>query len=90
MTACVALSWNANVYLMGRRVPIELIRRYGEGNCYLDYGFDGGLPMCGALWHPEDMAVKPECFLDGLGEGEYGKKNALLLWLDMQSRGLMD
>jgi len=89
LTACVVLAWNAKAYLMGRRVPIEVIRQYREGTRFLEYGFDGALPLDGMLWHPEDMAVKPEVYLAGLDEGEFGIRQGLSLWLELEAEGFM-
>jgi hypothetical protein len=89
LTACVALAWNAKANLLGRRVPIELIRKYKEGTYFLEYELDGALPTGGLLWYPEDMAVNPQSFLDGLDEGEFGIREGLSLWLQLDAVGLM-
>jgi hypothetical protein len=89
LTACVVIAWNAKAYLLGRRVPIELIRQYTEGTHFLEYEIDGALPTSGLHWHPEDMALKPEAFLDGLDDGAFGIREGLSLWLQLDAAGFM-
>lgn len=90
LTACVALAWKKNVCLMGRYVEQSLIDRYQSGDVFFEYSIDHALPLRGAHWHPEDMTVKPEAFLDGVDEGCFGKISALDLWLVEEEKGLMD
>jgi len=89
LTACVATAWNKKVYLMGRRVPIDVIRKYSFGTSFLKYEFDSALPTAGRHWHPEDMAVKPESFLEGVSEGDFGRRQAIDLWLQLDQLGFM-
>jgi hypothetical protein len=90
LTACVALAWQAKAYLLGRKVPIETIRRYKEGTNFLEYKFDGALPTEGFMWHPEDMAVKPDAYVDGIDEGNFGIKEGLAAWLQLEAEGFME
>ena len=42
-------------------------------------------------WYPEDMALKPAHFLKGFdAHEEDADRLGLSLWLDLESRGLMD
>ena len=90
LTAVVASAWRRKIHLFGRKVPIERIRDYREGKKFLEYAFDSALPVQGEPWYPEDMAIHPHCFLDGLDEGNYGHSEGLELWLELESRGIMD
>lgn len=89
LTACVALAWNAKFYVLGRKVPIELIRNFKTGTKFLEGGLDEAVLSKGLLWYPEDMAVKPQAFLEGLDEGQFGIREGLLLWLQLEAAGLM-
>lgn len=91
LTACVASAWIRGVYIIGRKVPIELIQRYAEGSEFLKYEFDSALPTRGEHWHPEDMTVDPEAFLNGIDpeRNNFGLIQGLKFWLDLDDRGLM-
>ncbi len=90
LTGCVALAWKKNVCLMGRYVEQAEVEKYQQGLNFLEYGIDSALPLKGIPWHPEDMAVKPEAFLDGIDEGDFGKIQGLSLWLVEYDKGLME
>jgi hypothetical protein len=90
LTACVAHAWKSQVYVLGRRVPIRLVREYREGKTFLKYGYDTALPTSGAVWYPEDMALRPAAFLKDLGEGEHGVRHGLSLWLELEAQGFME
>lgn len=90
LAACVAIAWKKKVYLTGRKVGIGVIQRYVSGGTFLEYEHDTALPREGLLWHPEDMAVKPKAFMDGLNEGKIGKREGLRVWLQLYDSGLMD
>jgi hypothetical protein len=90
LTACVASAWNRDVSLMGREVPIEVIRTYRDGCRFLEYSLDGALPTKGRQWHPEDLAINPERFLEGLDEGAFGMQQGLQLWLHLEASGWME
>lgn len=91
LTACVALAWKRNVCLMGRYVDQGLIDRYQEGEVFLNYSdfMESALPLKGEHWHPEDMALKPDEYLNGVDEGLFGKLSALDLWLVEDEKGFM-
>jgi hypothetical protein len=44
------------------------------------------------LWHPENMALRPDAFLSGVDpeQDQFGIKSALRLWLDLEQQGYMD
>jgi hypothetical protein len=88
LTACVAVAWARKVYILGREVPINDIRRYRDGLSFLDHRADGALPSLDRLWYPEDMALKPASFVKALHGEE--RTQGLKLWLQLQSLGLME
>lgn len=90
LTACVALAWKRSVYVSGRYVGIDNIRQYQEGQAFLNYSFDSALPMSGQHWYPEDLALRPDVFLEGLDEDAFGRRSGLELWLRLHKMGLMD
>jgi hypothetical protein len=91
LAACVASAWKRDINLMGREVPIAFIRKYSNGTRFLEYRLDGALPNDGMPWYPEDMALKPAHFLKGFdAHEEDADRLGLSLWLDLESRGLMD
>jgi hypothetical protein len=89
LTACMATAWRNDVHVMGRRVAAEFIQQYKKGTTFLKCGYDGALPLAGIHWYPEDMALKPDCFLDGLTEGAFGIEQAIKLWLQLDTAGYM-
>ena len=89
LAACVAGAWKKGIYVNGRKVDIAVVRRYREGTLFLEQRDDGALPRRGKLWHPEDMALRPSAFLEGLDEGSFGREMGLRLWLDLDADGLM-
>jgi hypothetical protein len=90
LTACIASAWKRDVNLIGREVPIGVIRKYREGNRFLEYGPDGALPTRGTPWYPEEMALKPASFLKGFDHEKNADSLGLSLWLDLEARGFMD
>lgn len=90
LTACVAAAWKRSIYVSGRKTDIETLQRFQDGETFLDYSFESALPMAGHHWYPEDMALKPEVFLDGLDEGDFGRRSALEMWLKLDERGFME
>lgn len=89
LTACVATAWRNDIHVMGRRVPAELIQQYKDGTEFLKCGYDGALPLAGMHWYPEDMALKPDSFLQGLNEGSFGVEQGIKLWLQLDAAGYM-
>ena len=92
LTACIAIAWKKHVHLQARYVNQTLIKQYQDGETLFEYSetYESALPLVGSLWHPEDMALKPDIYLEGVSEGQRGKVLALQLWLSLQSKGFMD
>jgi len=89
LAACVAAAWRARIFLLGRKVSIDRIRELREGTTFLEYAHGSALPTEGLRWHPEDMLVKPEAFLDGVDEGVRGRRLGLQMWLDLERAGAL-
>lgn len=92
LTACIALAWKNGIHIIGREVSIDLIRRYCDGCQFLEYVLDTALPTKGIPWYPEDMAVFPKVFLDGVDPEikKFDISSGLKLWLQLDEQGLMD
>jgi len=92
LTACIAIAWKRKLYIHGRKMPAKEIEALAEGHKLL--GWDGGefWEVRYMKWYPEDMALEPDAFLDGVDRerDDYGITSALQLWLDLDARGLMD
>lgn len=91
LTACIAAAWQKEVFIMGRKVSIELIRKLRDGNIFLEYEFDNALPTQGVHWHPEDMVIDPEKYLDGVDpeRENFGLISGLKMWLSLHDEGYM-
>ena len=92
LTACIAIARNEHVHVMGREVSIDVIRRHVDGTTLLTYQHDSALPTQGRHWEPEDMALRPEAFLEGVDPetDNFGLKSGLELWLRLHDEGLME
>lgn len=92
LTACIAVAWKQNIFIHGIYKQNKEIERLAEGETLLGWQGEGIWKLGHKTWDPEDMALRPEAFLNGIdpGEGNYGIKSGLGLWLDLDQRGLMD
>lgn len=92
LAACIAIAWKMKLHIHGRKLPTKEIDELMHGNKLL--GRNGNDVWEGRYtkWYPEDMALKPEVFLDGVDaeRDNFGIKSGLRLWLDLEKRGLMD
>lgn len=92
LTAFIAICWKSGVHIRGTYLPEQEIKRIVSGET-LVCAEDGDPGVHGSrLWHPEDMALKPEAFLSGVDpeRHQFGIKSALQLWLDLEQQGYMD
>ncbi len=89
LTACAAIAWKNGVYIHGEYLPSKQIEKLVSGETFL--GKDS-LNIGHKRWHPEDMALCPEKFLDGINPetSDFGIKSGLKLWLDLEEEGFMD
>lgn len=91
LTACVAIAWKNQVYVHGIRMPNKEITRLAEGKTLLGWQGEGIWELGSKTWDPEDMALKPGAFLEGVDpeQDNFGIKSGLRLWLDLEQQGLM-
>lgn len=91
LTACVAIASKRDIYLYGRLVDEKSIKRFSDGCNFLELDPDGSHSLRGKHWYPEDMALKPDAFLDGVDpeQDNFGIKAGLELWLKLEEKGYM-
>lgn len=80
LVACVAAAWRKNVYIHGRRVSKDFVRKYQFGEKLLSP--DLTEYWAGVHWHPEDMALDPRRLIEGLPE-QHDKEVAMDLYLGL-------
>lgn len=92
LTACIAIAWKHHIYVRGICLPEEEIEKLEEGETLLGWNGEGLYSFHGWTWYTEDMALKPDSFLNGIDpeRNNYGVVSGLELWLDLEKEGLMD
>lgn len=92
LTACIAIAWKNGIYVKGLRMPYKEIQRMFQGMSLPFWTSDGLWKLGGKKWYPEDMALVPETYLEGIDpeHDKFGVKSALDLWLQLDAQGLMD
>jgi len=92
LTACVAMAWKQKIYVHGIYMSNKKIERLALGETMLGWQGEGIWELGHKDWDPEDMALDPEAFLNGVdpGKDNYGIKSGLRLWLDLDRQGMMD
>jgi len=87
LAACVAIAWKQGLYIHGRYLPPKEIKRLADGEILLGWQGEGIYQFGGKHWHPEDMVLVPETFLNGIDpeRDDFGIKAALSLWLELVS-----
>lgn len=87
IAACIAMLSNKNIHLKGRFVK-ESIGRFCDGYKFYNsiLNFRSISPIG---WHPDVWVYDPIEFCKGLKEGNFGKENALAIWIDYYHKGLM-
>lgn len=92
LTACIAIAWKRKVYIHGISEPKALIDHLAYGETLLGWQGEGIWALGHMTWHPEDMTLQPEVFLEGIDpeQDNFGIKSGLELWLDLDEQGLMD
>lgn len=92
LTACVATAWKQQIYVHGIYMSNKKIERLSLGETMLGWQGEGIWELGHKDWDPEDMALDPEAFLNGVdpGKDNYGIKSGLKLWLDLDRQGMMD
>ncbi|PHS73363.1 MAG: hypothetical protein COB22_01330 [Cycloclasticus sp.] len=93
LAACVALTLKHPIYLKSYRT-IANLSDLCKGNefVYQLYQKPAFVEKDEVLnqWHPDHWLFNPGAFMEGVSEGEFGKKNALAMWLDYDKKGLME
>jgi len=92
LTACVAIAWKMKIYIHGINEPKNTIDQIAYGETLLGWQGEGIWKFGSVTWNPEDMALEPNEFLNGIDpeKENFGLKSALKLWLELQEEGLMD
>lgn len=92
LTACVAIAWKRKVYIHGISKPVHIIEQLAYGETLLGWHGEGIWKLGHVAWHPEDMALQPDEFLNGIDpeKENFGIKSGLKLWLDLEEEGFMD
>ena len=92
LTACVALAWRHGVFIHGVFADAERLQELARGHALPTWTADGIWSFGIKQWDPEDMALRPEAFLDGLDPEleKFGLKEGLRLWLSLCDKGFMN
>ena len=92
LTACVATAWKHRIYIKGEDVPVSVIDYYSGGKAFLPSDNNYAVSIYSKRWHPEEMAMEPNVYLEGMDPelNNHGVKAGLRLWLDLANQGLMD
>ncbi len=92
LTACVAIAWKEHSFIHGVYMPRKEIERLSEGEVLLGWQGEGIWKLGVRSWYPEDMALCPMGFLEGIDseQDNFGIKSGLGLWLDLEKDGFMN
>lgn len=91
LTACVAIAWRQGVFIHGVYADEERMQKLTGGLALPTWSADGIWSFGIKRWDPEDMALRPEVFLDGLDPelDNFGLQAGLRLWLSLCDEGFM-
>lgn len=92
LTACVAIAWQQRVFIHGVYAYKERLQKITGGLALPTWSVDGIGSFVIKRWNPEDMALRPEVFLDGLDpeRDNFGFQAGLRLWLSLFDDGFMN
>lgn len=92
LTACVAIAWKRKVFIRGVYMPEKEIAPLAYGETLLGWQGEGIWFIGHRKWHPEDMALQPDVYLEGIDpeRNNFGITAGLRHWLDLEEQGLMD
>lgn len=92
LTACTAIAWKRGIYIHGIRISKNQIGPLAQGETLLGWKGEGIWDFGHKTWDPEDMALRPDVFLEGIDpeQDNFGIKSGLELWLELEERGFMD
>lgn len=92
LAACVGYAWSREVYILGQFADRATVAEIAEGGALLQsHEWGGGLASYGQICYPEDLALTPEAFLQGLKgrDDSFGERKGLELWLELEDKGWM-
>lgn len=91
LTACVAIAWKNRIYVHGTYSPEAAIEELASGKTLLGWNGEGVWSFGVKRWDPEDMALRPDAFLNGIDpeRRNFGIQAGLRHWLDLDERGFM-
>ena len=92
LTACVAIAWKRNVFISGVYMPKKEIAPLAYGETLMGWQGEGIWFIGHRKWYPEDMALRPDAYLEGVDSerNNFGIATGLRHWLDLEEQGLMD
>ena len=92
LTAYIAIAWKHGIHIRGNYLPAKEIKRIANGEVLLVSEDGSALARRSKLWHPEDMAIKPEDYLAGVDpeQDKFGLVSAVKQWLRLEESGYMD
>lgn len=92
LAACIAIAWKSSVYVRGNIVTKKSINKLAHGEVLLGDQQAGVENLHGKIWHPEDMALNPDVYLNGVDPelNNYGIRAGLELWLELEKQDLMN
>ena len=92
LTACVAIAWRKGVFIHGVYADEGRLKELTGGLGLPTWSADGIGSFGIKRWDPEDMALRPEAFLDGLDpeRDNFGLQTGLRLWLSLCDDGFMN
>jgi len=93
LTAYIALCFlHPKLHVFGISASSKLIKSISDGKKMLGWNGKGAIEgVKGRRWYPEDMALSPEDFLDGINPetDKFGVIASLTMWLKLESQGYM-
>jgi hypothetical protein len=92
LTACIAIAWKHQAFVHGTYAPMRVIAGLAGGKTLLGWHGEGVWSFGVKRWDPEDMALRPDVFLNGVDpeRNNFGVKAGLRLWLELEQQGLMN
>jgi hypothetical protein len=87
LAACVAVLLNKHIYLKGQFVK-ESINRFCNGLEFSN-ALLGLRSVSPVNWHPDYWVYDPNEFCKDLADANFGKVNALTMWLEYYEKGFM-
>ncbi|MDH5785857.1 MAG: hypothetical protein OEZ16_09655 [Chromatiales bacterium] len=92
LTACAAMVCKHGCHIRGYHAPKREIEQLATGETLMGWDGEGFSELGHKSWYPEDMALRPEVYLDGVDpeQNNFGIRAALGHWLMLDMQGYMD